>query len=229
MECVICSDFSDVAASRLELIDTRRAEITNTQKGKEFIAPPINLKTLSCDRITLFPEIFCHTYLLDLDIRDCTGISLLANINRLKLLKYLTIRDCGMKILPELTLYELKCLDLSQNDLQNLPRGLPIGCPKLHILYLNYNANLNRLCESRFANLNIRIQTEYTKLLSCATLLDIYRASDENFELVKLRYRSIVTLLVAKKFGKWVTQMIAKRAYYGWFTPREINKKFKKG
>ena len=45
---------------------------------------------------------------------------------------------------------------------------------------------------------------------------EIYARSDLNFKLVKERFDSIVTLLVANPFGKDVTQMIAKTAYLGW-------------
>jgi len=223
-EWVICTDFYDVPASRLKLIDSRRAELRDTQKGKEFIAPPINLKVLCCVRITLFPEIFCHTNINTLDISHCTGISLLTNINSLESLTYLAIKYCGMRKLPNITLPKLVYLDVPGNDLQNLPRGLPIGCPKLRLLYLSYNTNLNRLCETRFAECDITIFSPHTKLHLCTTLIDKYRTSDENFELVKIRYRSIVTLLVAKQFGRDLTRQIAKLAYDQWFETQDLKK-----
>ena len=167
-----------------------------------------------------------HTNLMFLKVAGCK-LDNASRLNTFSRLVTLKLNRTGLTRLPRLELPDLTSLDVSSNDLECLPIDLP---PKLEVLIVSNNPRLNRLSETTHLYLrSIKLSLVGTLLYSHERKSQTYARSNENFELAKTRYRSIVTLLVAKKFGKWVTQMIAKRAYYGWFAPREINKKFKKG
>lgn len=205
-------DFNELRKKLLNCTPSLLCFTGNCEHLAALIAAPFHVNEITVESPTLNSIApLLGSNLIDLNL-SCCVINNVDGVNRLGSLKYLYLSHNCLSTLPPINLPNLLCIKVDFNDLECLPREFK--CPSIVNINLEFNTRLNRLCETPFKNVRLHLAgTHLERLLK----RQVVNRSRKNFKLAKLRSNSIVALLVANPLGRDLTQIIARKAYYGWF------------